>query len=95
MDSTSKQIKYGAILSYLSIVLNVVAGLIYTPWMVKIIGQSDYGLYTLAYSLISLFLIDFGLSSATARYVSKYHAEGNEKKVNDFLGVIYKLYFAI
>lgn len=95
MGSTSKQIKYGAILSYFSIVLNVGAGLIYTPWMVKIIGQSDYGLYTLAYSLISLFLVDFGLSSATARYVSKYHAEGNENKVNDFLGVIYKLYFAI
>lgn len=55
MDNTSKQIKYGAILSYVSIVLNVVAGLIYTPWMVKIIGKSDYGLYTLAYSLISLF----------------------------------------
>lgn len=95
MKDSRTQIKYGAILSYLSIILNIGSGLIYTPWMVKIIGQSQYGLYTLAYSLISLFLVDFGLSSATARYVSNYHAEGNEAKVNNFLGVIYKLYLII
>ncbi len=91
----NKQIRVGAILSYLSIAVNILAGLIYTPWMIKQIGQSQYGLYTLAYSLIALFLVDFGLSSATARYVSKYRAEGNQEKVNNFLGVIYKLYLII
>lgn len=94
-NSGIKQVKLGAILSYISIAINILAGLIYTPWMVRMIGQSQYGLYTLANSLITLFLVDFGLSAATARYVSKYHAEGNEQKVNDFLGVIYKLYLII
>lgn len=92
---SSKQIRSGAILSYLSIALNIIAGLLYTPWMVREIGQSQYGLYTLANSVITLFLVDFGLGSATSRYVSKYHAEGNEEKVNNFLGVIYKLYLII
>ncbi len=91
----NNQIKIGALLSYTSIAVNILAGLLYTPWMVKQIGKSDYGLYTLANSLITLFLLDFGLSSATARYVSKYHAEGNEEKVNEFLGAIYKLYLLI
>ena len=91
----NKQIKFGAILSYLSIAVNILAGLIYTPWMIRQIGQSQYGLYTLANSLIALFLVDFGLSSATARYVSKYKAEGDQQKVNNFLGVIYKLYLII
>ena len=95
MNKTKKQLFWGSIISYLAILINIFAGLIYTPWMIRQIGQSDYGLYTLAYSLISLFLMDFGLSSATARYVSKYHAEGNEEKVNNFLGVIYKLYLVI
>lgn len=95
MNDSKRQIKTGAILSYVSIILNVGAGLLYTPWMVKSIGQSQYGLYTLAYSLISLFLVDFGLSSATARYVSKYHSEGDEQRVNNFLGIIYKLYLLI
>lgn len=91
----TKQIKIGAMLSYFAIILNVGAGLLYTPWMVKMIGQSQYGLYTLANSLISLFLVDFGLSSATARYVSKYRAENNIQKVNNFLGIIYKLHLII
>lgn len=92
---SNKQIKYGAILSYLAIAVNIGVGLIYTPWMVDHIGQSQYGLYTLANSLINLFLIDFGLSAATARYVSKYKAEGNTNKVNSFLGAVYKLYFIV
>ena len=92
---SNKQIKIGSILSYLSIALNIIAGLIYTPWIVKQIGQSQYGLYTLANSVITLFIIDFGLGTATARYVSKYRAEGNEEKINNFLGVIYKLYLII
>ena len=93
--NSSKQIKIGAVLSYISIAVNIIAGLIYTPWMVNQIGKSHYGLYTLANSLISLFLVDFGLSSATARFVSKYKAEGNQEKVDNFLGVIYKLYLVI
>ena len=93
--NNSRQIKYGAIISYLSIALNLIAGLVYTPWMIKHIGQSHYGLYTLATSLITLFLIDFGLSSATSRYLSTFHAEGNEEKASKYLGAIYKLYLAI
>lgn len=91
----NKQIKVGVIISYLSIGFNILAGLLYTPWMVQQIGKSNYGLYTLATSLITLFLIDFGLSSATARYVSKYVAEGKTEKVNVFLGAVYKLYLII
>ena len=95
MRTSSNQIKIGAILSYLSIVINIIAGLIYTPWMVDTIGKSDYGLYTLANSLITLFLVDFGLSSAVNRYVAKYRAEGRQDKVNNFLGAVYKLYLII
>lgn len=91
----TKQVKWGAFLSYFSIALNVVCGLLYTPWMVRQIGQSQYGLYTLASSLIALFMVDFGLSSATARYVSNYRAEGAEDKIPGLLGAIYKLYIII
>ncbi|MBQ8620795.1 MAG: oligosaccharide flippase family protein [Oscillospiraceae bacterium] len=69
--------------------------LIYTPWMVETIGKSQYGLYTLANSLITLFLVDFGLSSATARYLSKYNAAGDLAGAERFLGAVYKLYAVI
>lgn len=94
-DSSIDQIKKGAIISYLAIGVSLLSGLLYTPWMVKQIGVNDYGLYTLATSLISIFLIDFGVGEAVSRFISKYNAEGDQKKVNDFLGLIYKLYILI
>ena len=93
--NSSKQIKLGAIVSYITIAFNMIAGLIYTPWMISKIGQSNYGLYTLATSLITMFVMDFGMGAAVSRFVSKYNAEGNQKAVNNFLGIVYKLYFAI
>ena len=91
----SRQIRVGAVISYLAIVFNIASGLLYTPWMVETIGKSQYGLYTLANSVITLFLVDFGLSSATGRYLSKYHAVGDREGAERFLGAIYKLYLLI
>ncbi|MGN0571782.1 MAG: oligosaccharide flippase family protein [Candidatus Fimenecus sp.] len=93
--NSSKQIKLGAMVSYLAIAFNMLAGLIYTPWMISKIGQSNYGLYTLANSLITMFVMDFGMGAAVSRFVSRYNAEGNQKAVNDFLGVVYKLYISV
>ena len=89
------QIKMGALISYFALGINIVTGLLYTPWMVHKIGQSNYGLYTLAISLISIFMLDFGLGSAVSRFVSKYRAEGNQDAINKIMGIIYKLYFII
>lgn len=93
--NSSKQIKMGAIISYGTIAFNMIAGLIYTPWMIDKIGQDNYGLYTLATSLITMFVMDFGMGAAVSRFVSRYRAEDNQKAVNDFLGIVYKLYLFI
>lgn len=94
MDS-SQQIKMGALMSYFALGINVLSGLIYTPWMISSIGREDYGLFTLAMSVINLFVFDFGLSSAVTRFVSKFLAEGRQDRANDCLGLVYKLYFYI
>ncbi len=95
MSKTGKQLKFGAILSYLSIAISVLAGLVYTPWMIKKIGKSHYALYTLANSIITMFMVDFGLSATTTRYLAKYNAEGNKEAAEKFLSAIYKLYIII
>ena len=95
MNNSSKQLKFGALMSYFTIAFNMIAGLIYTPWMIEQIGQSNYGLYTLATSLITLFVMDFGMSAAVTRFLSKYRAEGNQQAINNFLGIVYKLYLLI
>ena len=88
----TNQIKVGAIISYIALFVNVLIGLLYTPWLINTIGKSDYGLYTLAMSIIGLFAFDFGLGHATTKFVSQYLAEGRQDKVNNLLGLIYKLY---
>ncbi|MFJ7847259.1 oligosaccharide flippase family protein [Peribacillus sp. NPDC097206] len=94
-SESTNQIKRAAVISYSSIAINIIAGLLYTPWMIEQIGQNDFGLYSLATSLISIFLLDFGLSAAVSRFLSKYHAERDQNSVNNILGIIYKFYFLI
>ncbi len=92
---SSKQVKIGAIISYIAIAFNILSGLLYTPWMLKHIGQSDYGLYSTAVAFLSYFTIDLGLGSAISRFIAKYRAEKNEAAVERLLGVVYKIYLAL
>ena len=39
------QRKLGTILSYLNIFLSNTISLIYTPYMLRMLGQSEYGIY--------------------------------------------------
>ena len=93
--NSSRQIKFGALISYFAIAFNIAAGLVYTPWMITKIGQGNYGLYTIATSLITLFIIDFGMSAAVSRFLSIYNAKGEQKKANDFMGIVYKMYLVV
>lgn len=85
----------GAIISYVAIFLNIIISFVYTPWMLHQIGASDYGLYSLINSFIAYFIIDFGLTSAIARFVAKYRAEGDNHKVENIMGLTLKIFFAI
>lgn len=87
-------IKKGAVISYISIFLNIIISLVYTPWMINKIGVSDYGLYNLVGVFLSYFLLDFGLSGTITRFIAKYRAEGQEDKVANMLGLTAKIYLA-
>ncbi len=95
MMNSSQQIKLGAVISYLALAISIVSGLVYTPWVINSIGKENYGLYTLAMSVITLFVFDFGLSNAVTRFLSKYLAEGRPDKADDCLGLVFKLYLYI
>lgn len=82
-------------MSYAAIAFNILAGLIYTPWMVRMIGKSDYGLFILVTSFLTYFVMDFGLGQSIARFIAKYRVEKDEKRVNELLGLTTKLYLLI
>ena len=67
------QLKAGVILTYLSTALSALISLIYTPIMLKILGQSEYGVYTLVNSVVAnLGILSFGFGSAYIRFYSQY-----------------------
>lgn len=90
--TAKNSIAKGAIISYISIFLNIVISLVYTPWMINKVGVSDYGLYSLVVAFLSYFMLDFGLSGTITRFISKYRAEKNEEKVSNMLGITAKVY---
>ena len=95
MSDNRNNLKYGALVSYLYIFINVGVGLIYTPWMLRRIGDSEYGLYSLALSIITFLTIDFGLGWAVSRYIAVYHSQKNIEDEKKFTGIVLKLYLMI
>lgn len=91
----ASSIKKGAIISYVSIFLNIAITFFYTPWMIRQIGVSDYGLYSLIISFIGYFIMDFGLQQAIQRFIAKYRAEKNIDKVAKMVGITTKVYLLI
>ena len=87
------QKKAGVLLSYGQTILSTLISLIYTPVMLRLLGQSEYGLYTLVNGFISnLSLMSFGLGSAYMRYYAKAEAEKGEEgvaKINGMFLVIF------
>lgn len=89
------QLRAGAVLSYLQIIISIVIALVYTPIMIRILGQSEFGLYSLIGSLAAYFsVMDLGLGNAIVRYTSRNRAIGNKQKettLNGFFLVLYSL----
>ena len=87
------QRKSGAILSYISIIATTLVQLLYTPFLIRMLGQSEYGLYSLVYSIIGyLTVLDLGFGNAIVVYTAKYRAQKKyeeEKKLHGMFFVIF------
>ncbi len=87
------ELKAGALLSYVNLAIGCIIPLIYTPIMLRLLGQSEYGLYSLANSIISyLSLLNFGIGSVVVRYVTQYRAKGDTDGVRRVLGLFVTIY---
>ena len=89
------QRKTGATLSYIYIILNSAISILYTPLMLKLMGQSEYGLYTLVASVIAyLSVLDMGFGNAIIRYTAKYRTlndKEGEYRLNGMFLVLYTI----
>lgn len=87
------QLKSGAVLSYITLALNSVIGLLYTPFLTLKLGQAEYGLYSLAVAVVgNLTVLDFGFGNAVIRYTSKLRAENRERELKEMLGMFFIIF---
>lgn len=84
----TNQLKAGAVLSYVSMGLGYIISIVYTPVMLRLLGQSEFGLYNLVASVVSyLGLLSFGFGSAYMRFYSKYKVKDDEENIAKLNGM--------
>jgi O-antigen/teichoic acid export membrane protein len=90
------QLKTGAILSYLSILVAIIIALLYTPIMIRLLGQSEYGLYAMIGSFSAyISIMDMGLGNAMVRYIARNRALGDKESESNLNGMFLILYSII
>ncbi len=92
---SNNQLKYGAILSYVQMGLNLVFSLLFTPYLIRMLGQSEYGLYnTVSSTIMTLSILNLGLHSGYIRYYANYKTNQNDEAISKLNG-LYILIFSI
>ena len=82
------KLKVGIVVSYLAAGISVIVSLIYTPFMLRMLGKSEYGTYQLIYAVAGyLSLLSFGFGSAYIKFYSEYTDENKEKSIAKLNGM--------
>lgn len=93
MIKKRNELRSGVYLSYLNLAISSVIPFVYTPVMLRILGQAEYGLYSLSNSVVGyLSLLSFGFGGTVVRYLAKYRAEEKSDEVEKTYGFFLILY---
>ena len=83
----------GIILSYLLIVIDIIVGILFVPFLLRSLGDQEYGLYKLMLSTASyLSVLDFGIGGTITRYVIKFRTQKDRKQEENFLAMGFLIY---
>lgn len=92
----TNQLKLGSLLSYGQMVLGILIGLFYTPAMIRLLGDSEYGLYNTVASTISMLsILSLGFNSSYIRYYSQYKKQGNQQRIDSLNGLFMLIFIII
>lgn len=86
----------GIILSYISMALSFIIGMVYTPYALRKMGQSDYGNYQYISSLVNyLSLLTCGFGSAYLRFSTPYRRNGDKEGIESINGLFLTLFMVM
>lgn len=90
------QRKAGVVLTYVAQGIHILSGILYTPIMLRLLGQSEYGLYQLVASVVSyLSVLSLGFSSSYMRFYSRIKKNGDEEDVAKYNGMFMTIFLVI
>ena len=88
MHKNINQLKMGTLLSYVTIAIQNISAIIYTPLMLRFLGQNEYGLYQLGSSTVSyLGLLSLGFGSSYVKFYYEYKVKNQEEEIRKLNGI--------
>lgn len=88
--------KKGVTLSYILLFVETLSSIFFTPFLIRSLGQAEYGLYSLVGSITSyLLLLDLGVGNAVVRYLAKFRVLNDKKKQQNVLALSLVFYLLI
>lgn len=91
-----RNLKSGFILSYISIFIQSIISILYTPVMLRLLGESNYGLLQLAVSTMSsLSILSFGFGSSYMRFYSQYKADNDNNAISVLNGMFTIIFISV
>lgn len=88
--------KIGVIYSYGLMLVEILSTMLFTPYLIRMLGQAEYGVYQLVSSITSyLVLLDLGVGSSVIRYMAKYRSDKDMPSQRRFLGIVTIYYLLI
>ena len=89
----SQNKKIAVIISYFTMLVQFAVVFFITPYLLKQLGDSEYGLYQLVASTASyLTLLGFGFSAAYIRFYSRFKSNNEEEKIASLNGMFMTLF---
>ena len=75
----------GVVLSYILIVVDILVGILFVPYLLKALGDTEYGVYKLMVSTAAyLSILDFGIGGTLTRYIVKYKTQNDKQSEENF-----------
>ncbi len=91
-----KELRAGIIFSYITILLQFITSILYTPFMLDKMGQQQYGLYNMGASIIGyLSLAELGFGNAIVKFVARYRAKEDPNEVRRLCGLFQWIYLIL
>ena len=90
------QLKVGSFLSYLQMALSIIIGIVFTPVMIRLLGQNEYGLYNTVASTISMLsLLSLSFNSGYIRYYARYKKKKDQDAIYRLNGMFLVIFCVI